>query len=170
MDILTLAVLMLLPALAIVGGLHDLTTMKIPNWISGLIVLGFVPAALLTGLSLPAAGLHLAVGAAALLVGMALFALRIIGGGDAKLLAAAALWMGSAGAPVFLVWTALAGGLFCLGLILARRYFPLVAPAAPGWLASLMAPKGDIPYGVAIAAGVLLAYPASPLMAAFAGG
>ena len=33
-----------------------------------------------------------------------------------------------------------------------------------------MTPKGDIPYGVAIAAGALAAWPASPLMAAFLAG
>jgi len=34
----------------------------------------------------------------------------------------------------------------------------------------LMEPKGDIPYGVAIAAGALMAYPASALVSAFIAG
>ena len=51
MEVLQLILLAILPALAIVAALKDLTSMKIPNWISGLLILGFVPAALLVGLA-----------------------------------------------------------------------------------------------------------------------
>ena len=70
-----------------------------------------------------------------------------------------------------LIWTALAGGAFCLLLMTARQYFPLLVPSvSQGWVATLMQPKGDIPYGVAIAIGALMAYPASGLVAGFASG
>ncbi|RZJ86894.1 MAG: pilus assembly protein CpaA, partial [Brevundimonas sp.] len=62
MDTLTLAVFAVLPALVIVGGLHDLTTMTIPNWVSGLLILGFVPAALLAGLDPWTIAAHVGVG------------------------------------------------------------------------------------------------------------
>jgi prepilin peptidase CpaA len=62
------------------------------------------------------------------------------------------------------------GGLFCLMLLVARAWLQPWAASGPGWLARLMEPKGDIPYGVAIAAGVLVAWPASPMMAAFLAG
>jgi prepilin peptidase CpaA len=36
----------------------------------------------------------------------------------------------------------------------------------PRWVGALLEPKGDIPYGVAIAAGALLAFPSSGLFLA----
>lgn len=170
MDILQLIFLALLPALAITAGLTDLTTMKIPNWISGLLILGFFPTALLVGLAPMSIGLHAGVGVAALLVGMGLFALRWLGGGDVKLMASACLWLGLGGSAMFILATAAMGGVLCLILLMARAHLQPYAANGPGWVVQLMEPKGDIPYGVAIAAGALIAYPASPLMAAFLAG
>ncbi|MDP3803273.1 MAG: prepilin peptidase [Phenylobacterium sp.] len=170
MDSLTLILLGVMPALVIVAGLKDLISMKIPNWISGLIVLAFFPAALVVGLDLATVATNIGLAVLALLVGAGMFALRWIGGGDAKLMAATCLWLGLAGSGMFLLWTGVMGGLFCLVLIFARVYSRPYLLGAPGWIVQLMEPKGDIPYGVAIAAGALMAYPASPLLAAFIAG
>ena len=170
MEVLQLILLAILPALVIVAGLKDLTSMKIPNWISGLLILGFLPAALLVGLTLPAIGLHFAVAVAALLIGMGLFALHLLGGGDVKLMAAACLWLGVSGSGVFILATAVIGGLFSLALLVGRAWLQPYVGAGPGWFVQLMEPKGHIPYGVAIAAGALVAWPASPLMVAFLAG
>ncbi len=170
MDTVVLALLSILPALAIVAGLKDLTSMTIPNWISGLLVLAFFPAAWAAGLEPMAVAAHMGVAFAALLVGMGFFALNWIGGGDAKLMAASCLWLGVSGSGMFLLWTGLFGGVFCLMLIFGRFYFRPYLSGAPGWFAHLMEPKGDIPYGVAIAAGALMAFPSSALVQAFAGG
>ncbi len=167
MEALQLVFLAVLPALVIVAGLKDLTSMKIPNWISLALIVGFFPAALLMGLTPLAISIHVGVAFAALLIGAGLFALRFIGGGDAKLMASACLWLGLAGSGMFVLWTAAIGGLFCLILIFARAHLQPYVGKAPAWVAHLMEPKGDIPYGVAIAAGALVAWPASPLMVAF---
>ncbi|MGV8929869.1 MAG: A24 family peptidase [Brevundimonas sp.] len=170
MDSLTLILLGIMPALVIAGGLKDLTSMKIPNWISGALVLGFFPAALVVGLAPVTVAVHVGVAALALVIGAGLFALRWIGGGDAKLLAASCLWLGLTGSGVFLLYTGVIGGVFCLVLMFARSYSQPYLFGAPGWVVQLMEPKGDIPYGVAIAVGALMAYPASPLLAAFISG
>lgn len=170
MEALQLILLAILPALVIVAGLKDLTSMKIPNWISGLLVLGFFPAALLLGLGATDIGIHVGVGLAALLIGMGLFALHLLGGGDVKLMAAACLWLGLSGSGVFILATAVIGGVFSLALLVSRVWLQPYVGAGPGWLVQLMEPKGHIPYGVAIAAGALVAWPASPLMAAFLAG
>ena len=167
MDILILLTLAVMPALTIVAGLKDVTSMTIPNWISAALVIGFFPAALAVGLAPMAILGHVGVGFAALLIAMVLFALRVFGGGDAKLMAATCLWMGLAGTGSFVLWTAVLGGLFGLLLILSRRHAQPLVIGAPPWVAALMEPKGDIPYGVAIAAGALIAYPSSPLVVAF---
>ena len=161
MDILLLTLLGVFPALVVVGGLLDLITMKIPNWIS-LALIGAAPMDV---------AIHVGIGFAALLVGMGMFAAGWIGGGDAKLLAASCLWMGMSGVAPFLIYTGIAGGAFCLLLMTARQYFPMVAPSvSQGWVINLMQPKGDIPYGVAIAIGALLALPESGLLLTFASG
>lgn len=169
MEVLQLILLAILPALVIVAGLKDLTSMTIPNWISGLLILGFFPAALLLGLQPSAIGIHLAVAVAALLIGMGLFALNLLGGGDVKLMAAACLWLGLSGSGVFVLATAVTGGAFSLALLASRAWLQPYVGAGPAWLVQLMEPKGHIPYGVAIAIGALVAWPASPLMIAFLG-
>lgn len=167
MDIVTLLLLGVMPALVIVGGLKDLTSMKIPNWISGALILAFFPAALVVGLPPMMIALHVGVAVLALMIGVGMFALRWLGGGDAKLMAAACLWLGLTGSGMFLLYTALVGGLFGLALMIARTHSRPYLAGAPGWIVQLMEPKGAIPYGVAIAAGALIAYPASPLVAGF---
>ena len=88
MDTVTLIFLGVMPALTIVAGLKDLTSMKIPNWISGLLVLAFFPAALAVGLDPMTVAASVGIAALALVIGAGMFALRWIGGGDAKLMAA----------------------------------------------------------------------------------
>jgi prepilin peptidase CpaA len=166
MTILIPVLLIIMPALTIIAGLRDLTTMTIPNWISAAIIVAFFPAALAVGLPWLSILTHVGVAFGALLAGMGMFALRWIGGGDAKLMAATTLWLGLTSSLTFVLWTAVIGGLFGLLLLMTRRHVEPFMAWAPRWLARLMEPKGDIPYGVAIAAGALIAYPASPMVVA----
>jgi prepilin peptidase CpaA len=165
-------VLMIFPALVILGGVRDLVSYRIPNWISLALVGGFALAAglaLAGGAPLGALGLNLAVGAAALAAGVAMFALGWIGGGDAKLFAASALWLGWPAAGTYLAVTGLSGGALALLLLGLRspaaRSFALAGPA---WFARLAAPGENVPYGVAIAVGALAAFPAASLVRAAA--
>lgn len=170
MLLLSLCLLSVLPALVIAAALSDLTTMKIPNWLSGAVIVGFFPAALVVGLPLEVVMMNCGVAVIALLVGMLLFALRVVGGGDAKLIAAACLWLGASAVAPFILWTAVFGGLLSLTLIAARRNLGPLLVGAPGWVQPLLAAKGDIPYGIAICAGALMAFPSSALLRVFAAG
>jgi prepilin peptidase CpaA len=155
------------PALVIVAALKDVTSFTIPNWISGVLIIAFIPAAFASGLPLSALGLHLAVGLACLVASMGMFAVGWIGGGDAKLFAAAGLWLGPAAVAPFIMVTAMAGGMLAMLLINLRRdWVRGVMPTGPGWIERLRQPKGDAPYGVAIALGALAAFPTSALFAA----
>jgi prepilin peptidase CpaA len=168
--LLQAALAVVFPALVITAALRDVTSFTIPNWISLALVGAFVPAALALGLPLSAVGLHLGVGVAALVLGMAMFALRWIGGGDAKLFAAAALWMGWPAAGAYGVWTAICGGGLALALLSLRATWlrPYVL-AGPAWFSRLAEPDESVPYGLAIAVGALLAFPQSPFMKALGG-
>lgn len=156
------------PALVITAALRDAVSYTIPNWISLALIAAFPAAALALGMPLATFGLCLAIGAAALVAGMAMFALGWIGGGDAKLFGAAALWLGFPGALTYVAATGLAGGGLALSLLALRSiWLRRYAAAGPAWLARLAEPGEDVPYGMAIALGALAAFPASPFMAAF---
>ncbi|WP_442958001.1 A24 family peptidase [Phenylobacterium sp.] len=165
MQFLAAALVLIFPALLIVAALRDAVSYTIPNWISLGLLAAFPPAALAIGLPLPTIGLHAGLGVLALVAGMAMFALRWLGGGDAKLFAAAALWLGWSAAASFLLVTCIAGGALALSLLAIRSVWlrPLVS-SGPSWLNRLAEPGENVPYGVAICVGALAALPASPLM------
>lgn len=164
MQTLQFALLLVFPALVVVAGLKDATSYTIPNWISLALIAAFAPVALVSGASLATLGLCLAAGLAALVVGMGMFAAGWIGGGDAKLFAAVVLWLGWPAAGPFMLVTALAGGALTLGLLSLRSgWFEPVLAGSPPWVRKLGAKDGDIPYGVAIAVGALMAFPQGAL-------
>lgn len=157
--------LIVFPALVIWAGIKDGTNYTIPNWISATLALAYVPIAVLVGMGLGQIGLSILVTLAVLIIGIVCFALRWIGGGDAKLLAACALWLGPSSLPMFLLTTALLGGGLALGLLALRN--PLLVPLVqrlPPWTARLVTPSEDVPYGVAIAAAALIIFPQCPLL------
>lgn len=161
----TLSVLVL-PALAIAAALSDATSYTISNRLTAATALAFIPAALLSGLPLPVVGLSVLVGFGALVAGIAMFAAGWIGGGDAKLFAACALWMGTAAIAPFLTWTAVSGGALALLLLQLRRQPTLAALPGPAWAMRLIRPGENVPYGVAIAVGALAGFPVSALVKA----
>ncbi|TCS18250.1 prepilin peptidase [Caulobacter sp. BK020] len=164
MHTLQFALLLIFPALVVVAALKDVTSYTIPNWISLALIAAFAPIALVSGASLATLGLCLASGFVALLVGMGMFAAGWIGGGDAKLFAAAVLWLGWPATLPFMLVTGLAGGALTLGLLSLRSgWFEPVLAGSPAWLRKLGAQGGDIPYGVAIAVGALAAFPQGAL-------
>ncbi|HEX5379598.1 MAG TPA: prepilin peptidase [Phenylobacterium sp.] len=170
MPLLQTALLAVFPALVIVAALRDVTSYTIPNWISGAIILAFFPAALALGLPMNVLLTHLGIGAVGLVLGMIMFALGWIGGGDAKLFAASALWLGVPAAFTYLAVTGVAGGGLALALLGLRSMWmrPYVLNG-PAWFGRLATPGENVPYGVAIAAGALAAFPASALLQAFSG-
>jgi len=169
MHTLQLLLLGIFPAMVIIGGLKDVTSFTIPNWISGVLIAGFGLAALSVGLPWQTVLVCFGVGVVGLLVAMGMFALGWIGGGDAKLFAAAALWLGWTAAGPFILITGLAGGALALALLGMRSVWvrPLTT-RGPEWVGRLARPGGDAPYGVAIAIGALAAFPHSPIAQAFA--
>jgi len=134
------------PVLMVLAALKDLTSYTIPNLIPLSLAAAFALLAGTLGLPLPSVGLHAAAGAVALFAGMGLFALGWIGGGDAKLLAAACLWFGWPGSQEFLLDTALAGGAFAFLLLLARgQLVRAFVPAQSGWVGRLVTPGEPAP-------------------------
>ena len=149
---------LIFPAALVWAAISDIRSMTISNRLTVGLALAFLPMAVLCHLSLAQFGIHAGLGVAGLVVGMILFAFRIMGGGDAKLIAAVCLWLGPNGALSMLLYTALAGGVLTLVLLGARRApIAAVTGALPAWVNRHLEPQGDIPYGVAICIGGLVA-------------
>ncbi len=141
------------------AALSDLRSLKIPNRPCLAIVLLYPAYVLSAGPSVDWVGAVL-VGAGVFALGVLLFALRITGGGDAKLMAASSLWAGPALILPFFFVTALAGGVLAIVLWLGHRLSRFAAPGNVLGVGLISGSEGGlgkqpVPYGVAIAVGSL---------------
>jgi prepilin peptidase CpaA len=162
-------VLLLFPALMIYCAANDVVSMTIPNIVSVVAVAAFVPIAWLAGLGFAEIGMHLACGALMLCITFALFAFGIFGGGDAKMTAAAAVWIGFDQILAYSLGAAAIGGMLTLGLLSARAYpWPALVMRVP-FIARLTNEKEGIPYGVALGAAAILLYPQTEIWRAATG-
>ena len=100
----------------------DLFTMTIPNRLTLGLAVAFFLLAPIAGLGWQDILSHMAGGATMLLAGILLFSLGWLGGGDAKLLAAASLWLGFDQLAMFLTYTAAFGGALALAILAYRRH------------------------------------------------
>lgn len=136
----------------------DVLTFRIPNLIVIALAALFLAAALVA--PGPVAWLdHLGAGAAALVCAAILFHFKLLGGGDAKLLAALSLWAGFGTLIPLLIAVSIVGGALALTLLGLRPVFARIGGVA--WPDSLR-PGHPIPYGIALGAGGIimrLAYP-----------
>jgi prepilin peptidase CpaA len=157
--ILDIARLLLFPALMAFAAASDLFTMTISNRVSLALAAGFLALALLSGMGFYDILSHIGAGASVLAVAFVCFAIGWVGGGDAKIAAAAALWFGFGHLLNYLVYASLFGGALTL-LLLQFRQWPLPYPlAGQAWLLRLHAKDSGIPYGIALAIGALTIYP-----------
>ena len=148
-EMLHWSVVFLLSALLVVVSVSDIRDRRIPNWTVLAIAALFVPW-IFAGTHISLVSFFISSLGAALIVftvSAGLYAFRIIGAGDSKLLTAVALFVGVSQLPRFLFLVALAGGVIALISLVSRPVRAAVMFHTRG--------KGDfgrgIPYGVAIA-------------------
>jgi prepilin peptidase CpaA len=140
--VFTLAAVGLFAAAAVT----DTRARRIPNLLpAGLALLGVarIGAALAAGAGAGMVAADLGAALAVFAAGAVAFRFGLLGGGDAKLFAAGALWLGAAAVGPFLLATVLAGGVLAVGFLAAGM---LRGPGA----------GAGLPYGIAIAAGGIL--------------
>ena len=139
--------------LLLAAAAEDAVRLRISNLIVLLVLVGAIVAAVVIGPA-PALWQNLAVFLGLLAIGTPMFAAGKLGGGDVKLLAAAGLWFDFTGALQMILAVVLAVGFLALLILILRSF---------GWSEEirrrvvLLRPRGGIPYGVAIAAGALIA-------------
>ena len=144
-----IVIVILLP-LCLVAGWLDYRYRRLPNWLCAVTALaGLGTTAYFGGMAVTGNhALHLV---AALVVGMGLFRLGMIGGGDAKFYAAGAAWYPLDRAMPLLLTVSLAGLVLFLAWFVVRRIQrkPIMAKSTD--------PFDRLPYGIAIALGILVA-------------
>ncbi|MBV9956666.1 MAG: prepilin peptidase [Pseudolabrys sp.] len=151
--------LLLFPALMAFAAASDLLTMTISNRLSLALAGGFVLLAIVTGMDWSAIGLHVGAAFVVLTIAFICFAQGWIGGGDAKLAAATALWFGFDYLLDYLLYASIFGGALTL-LLIQFRLLPLPAALArQPWIMRLHEKGGGVPYGIALAAAALAVYP-----------
>ena len=154
-------ILMTFPVAMAFAAANDLFTMKIPNRISLALIGGFVAIALITRMPLETLGLHVVIAIAVLIATFTLFSLNMLGGGDAKLMAAGALWMGPDHIIEFVAYVTIFGGILAVAMLGYRNFLPANALPLPAWARRLHRTGEGIPYGIAIAAAGLMLFPAT---------
>jgi prepilin peptidase CpaA len=157
--VLDLAVLTVLPGAVAFAAAMDLLTMKIPNRISAVMVLAFFPLALLLGLGAWDILNHVGAGLGVLALGILLFIPGWFGGGDAKLMAAIALWIGPDALVPYFIYAAVTGGFIAMAILSARSVPLPRLLLGEAWALRLHRQDAGIPYGLALAAGALMVYP-----------
>lgn len=144
---------LLLVMFLILAAAEDAWRMRISNLTVAAILVGAVAAAIIAGPTL-ALWQNVALFAGLLALGVPMFAAGKLGGGDVKLMAASGLWFNLDGGLLMILWTVLAGGVLAL-LILMLRLFDW--PDRIQARVAVLRRGSGIPYGVAIAAGTLIA-------------
>ena len=158
------------PAVLLIAAANDIYEFKIPNWLSIVLVAVYPAAGIAVGADAKLIAEGMLLGAAALTIGFGLYAIKIIGGGDAKLFAATAPWIGLGTLGAFLFATAVSGLLLAIVMSTFRRLPILPVFVHAPWLIQLHERKKDLPYAVAIGAGGLLSFSQTPYFQLVIGG
>ena len=151
--------LILFPATMAFAASSDLLTMTISNRVSLILVAGFFVLAVASGMSAAAVLWHVMAAGTVLAATFGFFSRGWIGGGDAKLTAAIALWFGFEHLLTYLVHASLFGGALTLALLWFRMTPLPDFVAKQGWVQRLHRSDSGIPYGIALAAAALVVYP-----------
>jgi len=160
-----IAVLTVFPVAMVMAAVSDLFTMTVSNRLTVGLAAAFFVVAPLSGMDLETIGIHVAVCLGMLAVGIALFAPGWIGGGDAKLIAATALWLGLAPLGHYLFVSAISG---CALTVILLKFRSVPLPAWAGeqpWIARLHRADRGAPYCIALAVAGLSAYTQGELFA-----
>lgn len=165
MEIFVVSLKVFALVLLLVAAFEDIRHLRIRNEFCAAVAVLFLPILFTSGWDV--AKLHLISAVIVFVVTALLFFFRMFGGGDAKVLAALALWFTPAQLPGFLMIMTLAGGVLGVIAIVLKKSgaLPKLETAAPkifgpadGWLASLSRGETVVPYGVAITLAAALTF------------
>ncbi len=153
--VLVLSLLLRIVVAGVLGWLAsvDLRTRRLPTTGVAVVAVLFPADAILLGMPVAEMGIHLAIALLILLVGIALFAARMLGGGDVKLAAAIFLWVGMAGFMPALTLVSVVGTVVGFISLATRRLSPDTETHGVRRLLALFSGVRGVPYGIALAIG-----------------
>jgi prepilin peptidase CpaA len=159
------AILIIFPFAMAFAGVSDLLSMTIQNRVSLILIVSFAVLAPLTGMPWDLYGMHLVAGAAVLAATFTLFAFGTMGGGDAKLMSATAVWLGwNPGLVEYLLTMSVLGGLLTIAILNYRNsHFVVAYTSRFEFMRRLARKEEGVPYGVALGLAGLMTFPASPM-------
>ncbi len=161
--------LIVFPLVMIFAAFSDLLTMTIPNRASLLLVGSYFVLAIVLRVPLDTIGWHASAGLAMLVVTFVMYCFSWIGGGDAKLAAATALWLGWGLLAQYGMAASLMGGALTLAILELRRHDLPEQLLSVEFVARLADKGGGVPYGIALACAGLFVYPQSTFWLRLAG-
>lgn len=158
------ALIVFFPFLMIYSAFSDLVSMTISNKVSLALMVGFVAFAYWIGMDIHTFGWHWAMFAIVLAASFGLFAIGAIGGGDAKLAASTALWLGWEHTMSYFLIASILGAVLTIVLVRLRGNVIPDRFEKVEWIARLYRADSGIPYGIALGAAAVVVYPETPWM------
>lgn len=159
-DTLAMVAFVVFAGLLVIAAAWDVKNFTIPNGIPILLIVSYLLFATVmpnafdwadSGLGLVVLGV----------TGIGLYHWRLVGGGDVKLMAAVGPWIGFKAISAFLLFVSISGAWLAIALLIGRYAVAAVrwmhGTTASGSLPRVLKCGAPVPYGVAIAAGALLA-------------
>jgi len=156
--------------LGILAAVSDYRGMTIPNFMPLAVLAAFAVAWFASyagtgGAPFSTFGVHMIAGAVMFVLTFILFALRVFGGGDAKLLSAYAFWFTPGQLILFLAYVTLLGAVIAVAALVLKKKALFKNPAPGSWIARTQSGEGLVPYGIAIAVGAGLMFAGLDYMA-----
>ena len=132
----------------------DLTQQRIPNAVILFLVVTYLPLALSAGFELDAMTYAFGSALIVFMAGFGCFSAGWLGGGDVKLAAVSALWLGHDTVISYVLWTAILGSIVTLSIMALRRKRAIDADLPFDRHTSL-------PYGPGMALAAIILFPQS---------
>jgi len=161
-EITGLAILAIFPICMLFATFYDIFTMTIPNKITLVLLASYAILAPLAGLGLETILWSIGLAFVVLVVGFGLFSLGVMGGGDAKLLAASTLWFGTALAGKYILYASLLGGVLTIAILLMRSSMLPRSLLKIDWVMRIYDKKQGVPYGAALGPAALIVFADTP--------
>jgi len=146
--------LILLFCVTVASCVSDIRQMRIPNTHVVIVLVLFAVAFAAAPGAFHAWWEHGAAMLAFLVLTYIMFAVGMLGAGDAKYGAALALWAGLPGLMAYVFFMAISGGVLGVLSLLLRKYRPVKNPRAGSWVATVQDGGNAVPYGIALSIGI----------------
>lgn len=153
--------LLLFSATMIFAGVKDILTMTISNRLVLFLCIAYLVLAPASGVGRDAAFMSIVAATTAFACTIGLFAMGWIGGGDAKLVPVAVLWLGHGLAFEFALYASVLGAALTLLILQLRRVSVPARLASREWFRRLHDEGMGVPYGVPLALAALVLLPQS---------